>query len=341
MFAHQKPVPMFLRFVILTVLLGKPPATHAADLETAKNEGSVVIYGAVNVADMQQLTKLFNQKFPYIKVDYLRNPTGKATYEKILMEVRAKRYTADIYQIAGLQAWMLGQRGLLFRYESAERPAIHEALKDSEGYWTGFFRNTHVTAFNTRLVRPGEVPHSYQELLLSRWKGKLSLDQEAYEWFGSMMQIMGRQKALEFMRNLSKQDLQYSRSPGLGVQLLCAGEFAIDVVNRVNLLEGIKEKGCPADWVAIEPLIQRPPTAIAIAKVAPHPEAAKIFLDFMLSREAQQFLSTVLKRESARTDVELPIKGMQSLRVWKTDWDQIFRDYDGIIKLFREIFPVS
>jgi iron(III) transport system substrate-binding protein len=332
--------------IIFLVAIGSAGSVHGAemgperpDVEAAKKEGSLVVYGTTILGDMTRLNQLFNQKFPSIKVEYFRS-TGKSLLEKILNETRARRFNADIYQISGMQMWMLGQRQLLLRYLSTERAAVDEGGKDKEGYWTALYSNTYATAYNNRHIALQDLPRSYQDLLTPKWKGKMALEDEAYEWLGSMIQIMGRDKALQLMRELAKQELRIQAATGLSLQLLCAGEFSLDIANRINQIEGVKEKGCPADWVGIEPLTQRPPVAIAITKSAPHSSAAKVYVDFMLSRETQQFMSTVLKRESSRTDVDPPIKRLKGARIWKSDWDQIFRDYDDLAKLYREVFKL-
>ena len=105
---------------------------------------------------------------------------------------------------------------------------------------------------------------------------------------GSMIQILGRDKALQLMRELSKQELRIQSATGLSLSFFVRENFPSNVANRINQIEGVKEKGCPADSVGIQPLTQRPPVAIAIAKSAPHPSAAKVYIDFMLFRETQQ-----------------------------------------------------
>jgi iron(III) transport system substrate-binding protein len=316
---------------------GADSAAAKPDVDAAKKEGTVVVYGTTILEDMARLNKLFNQKFPTIKVDYFRS-TGRSLYERILNENRARSYAADIYQISGMQMWMLGQRGLLLRYASRERAAVDEGGKDKEGYWTALYSNTYATAYNTRNVAGQDIPHSYKDLLAPKWKGRMALAEETYEWLGSMIQIMGREKALQLMRELAKQELRMQSKTTLSLQLLCAGEFSLDLANRINLVEGVKEKGCPADWVGIEPLTQRPPVAIAVPKTAPHPTAAKVYTDFMLSQETQQFMSRVLQRESSRVDVDPPIKRLKGMRIWKSDWEQIFRSYDDLVKTYQEVF---
>jgi iron(III) transport system substrate-binding protein len=332
-------IALFVACASALSVQGAETGLEKANAEAAKKEGNVVVYGTTILGDMTRLNQLLNQKFPTIKVDYFRS-TGKSLLEKILNETRARRFNADIYQISGMQMWMLGQRQLLLRYLSSERAAVDGGGKDKEGYWTALYSNTYATAYNSRLVAPQDVPRSYQDLLTLKWKGKMALEDEAYEWLGSMIQILGRDKALPLMRELFKQELRIQAATGLSLQLLCAGEFSLDVANRINQIEGVKEKGCPADWVGIEPLTQRPPVAIAIAKSAPHPAAAKVYIDFMLSRDTQQFMSGMLKRESSRTDVDPPIKRLKGARIWKSDWDQIFRDYDDLAKLYREVFKL-
>jgi len=98
--------------------------------------------------------------------------------------------------------------GLLTKYRSLEREAYPDALKDKEGYWTAVYLNAMTIAYNTRLVRPEDVPKSYEDLLLPKWKGMMGLDLNKTEWYVAMLQMMGEEKGKKYMEALSKQKIQ-------------------------------------------------------------------------------------------------------------------------------------
>ena len=126
-----------------------------------------------------------------------------------------------------------------------------------------------------------------------------------------MIKIMGREKGIDFMKRLSKQDLMFRNGHGL-LRILCeAGELPIVVVNYLNNVLQDRSKGAPIDWVRFEsfPIITAI-HAVAIVSSAPHPNAAKLFYNFILSRDGARVFREV-QRIPARTDEQPPeIKGM-------------------------------
>jgi len=309
-------------------------------VKAATKEGNLMIYGTTQIDHMHGIIKHFNQKYPAIKTDYHRQGTT-AVYERIIREVRAGMFNADVYGgIGGLQAWLLAQKGMLAPYSSPERAAISNNLKDKEGYWTAAYTVSFVTAFNNRQIPRSEAPRSYDGFLLPKWKGKMWLNEDDTEWFATMFEIMGKDKATQFMQRLAQQDLRFGREPSLAIELLCAGEFSMIIGIHFHHTERVKQKGCPVEWVAVEPGYKRPPIAISMAKNAPHPAAGKLFIDFVLSREGQKIIQDIALRYPVRSDVELSgqLLKLKGIRFWDSNWEAIFRNIEGHQKAFRATF---
>ena len=319
---------------------------HAAsdDLpKAAAKEGSLMIYGTTQTDHMQGIITHFNQKYPAIKANYHRQGTT-AVYERIVREVRAGVFNADVYGgIGGLQAWLLAQKKLLAPYSSPERATINSNLKDKEGYWTAAYTVSFVTAFNSRQVSRADAPRSYEDFLLPKWKGRMWLNEDDVEWYATMFEIMGKEKATRFMQRLAQQDLRFGREPSLAIELLCAGEFSMIIGIHFHHTERVKQKGCPVDWVAVEPGYNRPPIAISMAKNAPHPSAGKLFIDFVLSREGQKVIQDIALRYPVRSDVELSgqLLKLKGIRFWDSNWDSIFRNIESHQKAFRLAFSTG
>jgi len=232
-------------------LLYDATANGASDelVKAATKEGSLMIYGTTQIDHMHALIKHFNQKYPSIKANYHRQGTT-AVYERILREQRAGLFSADVYGgIGGLQAWLLAQKGALASYLSPERVTISNNLKDKEGYWTAAYTVSFVTAFSTRQVARADAPRAYDDFLSPKWKGKMWLNEDDIEWYATMFEIMGKEKATQFMRRLAQQDLRYGRDPSLAIELLCAGEFPMMIGIHFHHTERLRQKGCPLDWV--------------------------------------------------------------------------------------------
>jgi iron(III) transport system substrate-binding protein len=330
-------------FFILPVWLAfASPARGAADdlVKAANKEATLLLYGGATLQHMTLLIGNFNRVYPGIKVNYLRK-SGSSLFELIVRELRAKTYNADAYVPLTIdQAMYLAERKLLTRHLSPERSAFPEQAKDRDGYWTTLYQTGHVYAYNTRQVNPKDAPRSYDDLLQPRWKGKIMMDEEEDLWYAAVLEILGKEKGQSFMRALAQQQPVFQGSKTLMMQLLCAGEVALAFPVNFNQANDAKKRSCPSDFVAIEPQTQRPPFVIAMAQNAPHPAAAKLFIDFLLAKEPQKFMQENIFRQSARLDVEPSgdLVRLKGVRVWKSDWNAIFKERaiysDGFKKTF-------
>jgi iron(III) transport system substrate-binding protein len=336
----------FAGFCLLSVLLVSVPRARGASddlIRAANKEGTLLLYGGATLQHMTLLIENFNRAHPGIKVNYLRK-SGSSLFELIVRELRAKTYNADAYvPITIDQAMYLAERKLLSRHASAERAAIPEQSKDRDGTWTTLYQTGHVYAYNTRQVNPKDAPRSYDDLLHPKWKGKIMMDEEEDLWYASVLEILGKEKGQSFMRRLAQQQPVFQGSKTLMMQLLCAGEIALTFPVNFNQANEAKKKGCPSDWVVIEPQTQRPPFVIAMAQNAPHPAAAKLFIDFVLSKEPQKFMQENIFRQSPRTDVEPggDLAKLKGIRVWKSDWNAIFKDRNSYRDAFMKTFNLS
>src|SRR6185369_17274316 len=177
---------------------------HAADskvVERARAEGEVVLYTAWGFDTLQLLQKAFGKKYPFIKMNVLRMRSERLL-SRTVAEQKQKVFNADVF--SGSQLAMLNHKkeGHLQKYLSPEHAAFPKEFKDPDGFWTSFYVDTRVVAFNPRLVARDQLPKTYDDLLLPKWKGKLGMDESEYIMFGSLLEIMGREKGLAFMRRL-------------------------------------------------------------------------------------------------------------------------------------------
>ena len=120
-----------------------------------------------------------------------------------------------------------------------------------EGFWTTVYYNAYVTAYNTRLVPAGQLAKSYADLLDSKWKGKLLMEGTKADWFAGMLQILGPERGLKYMRELAKQQPSPREGHELLAQLVVAGEGVYDINIPASSVERMKERGAPIDWTAL------------------------------------------------------------------------------------------
>jgi iron(III) transport system substrate-binding protein len=302
----------------------------------ARDEKKLVLYHSTGIDDTQQILDRFRKRYPFLQVENHRLSSPKII-QRIITEVRAGRDLADAYLISGLQTWLLKDMWYLAAYNSPERAKIRPALRDRQGYWTGVLWNLGVLGYNTNIVAAGAVPKTWQDLLQPRWKGQIGLEAEDVSWYIFILHLMGQEKGKAFLQQLSRQQPQVRSGHNLIAQLLTGGEFGLAPTARVHRVEEAKRQGAPVDWIAIEPLAPEPPVCVSLPKSAPHPNAGKLFIDFVLSAEAQEIIYQ-LKRIPSRLDTPQPIPRLAQIKLLEIEYDQEAKDYTRYAREYRDTF---
>jgi iron(III) transport system substrate-binding protein len=289
---------------VLKKIQNLPAAQRKSVLEEgAKKEGQVVVYTSMSLSDYPKVMAAFEQSYPFIKTNTFR-ATPSGVMRRVDTEARAGRYAADVAGSAAVEMWQLKQQRLSTPYLSPESKAFPSGSIDPEGYWSAYEVTPIVLAFNTKLVSPQEAPKSYQDLLNSKWNGKMSLGTEEYEWFHVMLEHMGWEKGLEYMKSLAKQNLHMPGSSSvMRVQLLLAGESSIALAARGRRVSEFKAKGAPIDFRTLDPYPGEP-NLLALMQRSPNPHAAILFFDWLLSREGQSKMSDLTGRIGIRKGIK-------------------------------------
>jgi iron(III) transport system substrate-binding protein len=285
-------------------------------------------------------TNEFVKRYPFVKPEIFRS-SGEKVQTRFMIEHRAGSNRADVFQTSIVQVYQLKNQGLLKSYVSEEAGAYPEGFKDKEGQWNAFYLITYVIGYNTKHVAPKEVPSSYEDLLNPKWKGRIGLETQEYQWFYHLLQIMGKDKGIDFMKRLAKQELQMRAGHTLLAQLVAAGEVALAVVVYANRVERMKSQGAPIDWVRFKGPTITAFNAISIPEKAPHPNAAKLFVDFVLSKDGQNLLRG-LRRIPARPDVfPDPPSLTKDLNLYPARPEGMIEDYNETVASFDSIFVKS
>lgn len=303
-------------------------------IEGAKKEGKVVWYTTTPPDATTIYIKKFREKYPFIEVDILRSGDDSLLV-KVMAEVQAKRNVFDVMQNSAIHTVILKDKGVFAKYLSPQREFYSKTLKDAEGYWTVVQFNLDTIGYNTKLVSPLEAPKSWDDLLDPKWKGAMGMDTKAYVWFASMLKMRGEEKGLEYMKKLSKQNVKFRTGKAIHCQMIAAGEQTIGV-NLFNYgVEELKSRGASIEWVAFEPVVAEI-FPLSISANAPHPNAARLLVDFMLSRDGQEALASTF-RIPARTDVEAIVpKLKRGLKIFPVDLSMAY-DYDRYKNLYQQI----
>lgn len=278
--------------------LGRAAASDPL-IDGAKREGELVYYASMNLAEANAIIAEFEKRYPFIKVKLHRTGSEKLL-TRVLTEYRAKKTFADIIQTVEFSMHIFNRSGVLARYLPQSNMLYPKEFKE-EGFWTTVYYNAYVTAYNTRLVPRAQLAKTYDDLLDAKWKGKLLMEGTKADWFAGMLQVLGAERGMKFMRELAKQQPSPREGHELLAQLVVAGEGVYDVNIPVSSVERMKERGAPIDWTALGP-VPAIMVGAGIATGAPHPNAAKLFLEFVLSRDGQRLMQTP-GRHIARGDL--------------------------------------
>ena len=307
----------------------------AQDLKAkAEAEGKLMFYATFNAADSKTLIDGFKQLYPKIDAAYYR-ATDSVMVERIVTENRAGQNLWDVVMTSSFYGHNLKKRGLFAPYDSPERKFYRDGYKDPQATWTSAYTNYGALGYNTRAVPKASVPKSYNDLLKPEWKGQIGLEGRAYEWFGTMLKAMGDEKGLAYMRELAKQ-AQLRAGRTLLAQLVAAGEFKGALTAYSQTFEVLKPSGAPVDWVYLNPVFANiHPTGVA-AK-APHPNAGKLFFDFVLSKRGQELIrgmGRIPDRVDTPPEQARLIEGIKPVFAPT----EVLEDFERYAKIFHEIF---
>lgn len=303
-------------------------------IDAARKEGEVVWYTTMSLDQSKQFADHFHNRYPFVKPTVFRTGGG-SLINKILTEARAGRHDWDVAQGTADMVPPLMERNLFAPYLSSERKMIDDDLKDGKGYWTSVYVNPVVLGYNVKMVKAGDLPRTYDDLLGSRWKGrKISIDDNYFTFLQGLIGAWGREKTVAYFKKLASQDPVVTGGSTVRVQLAAAGEFPL-VIAYAPIIQNYKARGAPVDWVPLEPVIVSV-TTIHLGDKARHPNAAKLFIDFSLSKEGQEKLWD-FQRVPVRRDVEpKPPRLFRGYRRFVVH-PEGYKSYDETIKLYNEI----
>ncbi|HVO96122.1 MAG TPA: extracellular solute-binding protein [Terriglobales bacterium] len=304
----------------------------------ARKEGELVWYAAMASDRAAELIKGFETKQPFLKIRFQPGGAGRQL-EQLLVEHRTKKQRADIINTRRSYVNVMAKAGAVARYRTPLRAALRDGFTDKEGFINGIYAQPRVFLYNTRMVARDKAPQSFDDLLDARWKDKLGMDTTDYDWLASLIDYYGRGKAVEYAGKLAKLQLNMRRGPTLLSQLAVAGEFPIVIDAFPEEVLQLRNAKAPIDFIFSEPFVPvKTPTAVSIAAGAPHPHAAALFVDFLLSKQGQDIMAAQ-GRWASRKDVSylVDLKG-KKMQIPTAEWDD---KQVELIKLYNSIFALN
>ncbi|MBM4261525.1 MAG: extracellular solute-binding protein [Deltaproteobacteria bacterium] len=273
------------------VALMKSPNREKLLIEGAKKEGKVSFYTGLIVDQVVRPVKdAFEKEYPFVQVEFFRANADRLA-QRMITEYQAKKYEADIVS-GSAAATMLQRAGLMQRFYSPPIAEYPPELRDPKGFWGSTNVYFMTLGYNTRNVKAAELPKTYEDLLNPRWKGQMmwstSRGSGAPQFIGNILVSMGQEAGKAYLQKLRQQNIVKTTASARQIlDLVIAGEYpmAVQIFNHHAYIS--KAAGAPVEWQPLEP-VTATNNAIGLAKNAPHPYAAMLFMDFVLSRRGQR-----------------------------------------------------
>jgi iron(III) transport system substrate-binding protein len=294
--------------IALAAILGAPPALaqdaarleatralamyQGADrqqklIEAARREGELSVYHAY--PRLASIVEAFGKKYG-IKVKTWR-AGSEAILQRLTTESRGGRFEVDVVQNNAPENEAAHREKLLQEVRSPFLADLIPQAIPAHREWTGITLDVWTAAYNTDKVRKDELPKSYQDLQDPKWKGRLGIEADNYAWYGTLISALGEEQGTKTFNNIvNTNGISARKGHSLLATLVASGDVPLALTVYNWNPEQLKAKGgVPIEGLFIPPVIAQPST-IAMLKRAPHPAAAILFYDFMLS-EGQKMLA--------------------------------------------------
>ena len=299
--------------------------------EKAKQEGTVVLYTSLAPTESKPLAEAFERKYG-LKVELWRALSDKVV-QRVVTEAQGKRFTVDVVETNGPEMEMLSREKLLAEFHSPHIQDLPVAAIPAHRLWMPDRMNYFVVGYNTTKVQRSEIPPTYEGFIDPRWKGRIGLEATDAEWMATLIKKWGHDKGMDYFRKLAAMKPDVRKGHVLLAELVAAGEVPVGLTMYNSNIESLKRKGAPIDFVAVQPVAARP-QGIGVARHAPHPHAALLFADFVLSPEGQRLFESMgrvpasTKVKSSLNDFPFtliePATVLEEAPRWEKLWNELF-----------------
>lgn len=277
--------------VALVLAANPAAAVDQALIDAARKEGTVVWYSGLIVNQIvRPISDGFEKKYPGIKVQGSRLTSSEAAL-KIMNEARAGKPQADVFDGTAL-VFRLIAAGVVENYKPEAAKAFPDGSKEPNGAWTAVNTYIMTPAVNTDTVADKDIPKTLQDLLDPKWRGRMAWTNDPTTagppgFIGNVLTSMGQAAGMDYLRRLAQQRIvNVPAAQRVVLDQVIGGQYALALMTFNNHSVISANDGAPVRWLPIEPAVQLPNPA-GLVRNAAHPNAAKLFLEYMLSPEGQ------------------------------------------------------
>jgi iron(III) transport system substrate-binding protein len=320
---------------VAAVAADSGPDRTARLIAGAKKEGELMLYSSLTQDDQLKLVADFRSRYG-VTVKFWRGSQAHIL-QRVTGETRGGRFEFDVLETNAPQIEALAREKLLQKMNSPyiEQELLPEVMP-AHGEWAPDRLNLLVYAYNTRLVKPADVPKSWQDLLDPKWKKRIGVESTNVEWFAALVKSLGEKAGLELFRRMADNGLAVRTGHNHSAVLVAAGEIPLMLGIYSHDAERMKAKSAPVDWFVLPPAVVLP-SAVAVSRRAPHPNAAALFYDYMLT-DGQRFYTEV-HRVPANRNYDTPVRRLvrerQAVKI--VNAQESIDDYEKWLDLYKRI----
>lgn len=271
----------------------KPGELDRATIDAANKEGQVVWYTSMNIEDATYVLGKFQERNGGIKVELVR-ASGEKLLARFVTEAQAGKVLADVVETGGVDIAGPIKQGLAQEFRPPHADKFPDDLRDvKSGLWTSTRLGVETIAWNTNeLQKLGLTPPtSFDDLGDPKWKGQFLLERDDVEILLALAKLKYKDdaKAREVFEKIAANEPRLSKGHSETTDLLIAGERAAFFGAHGHRTEALKNKGAPIDWMRTEAVVTI--DGAFLAKGAPHPNAGKVYINWLVSEEGQKAIA--------------------------------------------------
>lgn len=321
--------------VCVLVLVGLMAGSAAGQ---GKPEDQVVVYSAADADMVNAMVAAFQVKYPAIKASTVVAGTGEIIKR---VESEAARPLGDVVWSVGPDS-LAAKRNLFAPYESREAAAFYPNLAPADRSWTPFTVMPYIIMYNKKLVPDAEAPMTWKAVLDPKWKGKVAYADatksgSSYSLLVTWLTVFGKNDAgWKFVEDVLRQSKVLPKS-SMTYQMVANAEIPIGLTFEQAAFEYLKG-GAPIGIVYPAEGTAVIPDGSALIANAPHPNAARLFLDFTISKEGQALTVDRFGRRSVRKDVATPagLPTLDKIKAIAYDLQWAADNRNQILKQFQD-----
>jgi iron(III) transport system substrate-binding protein len=333
-----------LCFLLLTLWMASISPALAQDsalVQAARKEAKMVWYTSLALPSSTAIAHAFENKYKGVEVEVHRTGSQRVL-QRFMQEATAGIKNADLIHTSDAGHFvLLKDKGLLLQYTPKGVEAFPAGFKDKNGFYFGMRATLSVIAHNPKLVPDKEAPQTWKDLMNPKWSGKMVSAHPGYSGI-----IMTHVLALvnlygwDYFRDLAKNRLHIVQSANDPAGVVASGERPVGVNGAEYFYYKTQKQGNPIRIVYPKEGIPLVVSPVAIAKGAPHPNAAKLFSEFIFSKESQQLLADKEGLYTGHPEVTYPADKpkLKDLKLLAADPDELEKRNAEIKKRFIEFF---